>query len=80
MTLYNDIIDGDQFHADEIQDAGPALNAVRYINVNYEAAAKRNIGYIQENIAREKAYQEKRLEKQLDDEIDARLAEIDAEV
>ncbi len=36
-----------------------ALNAVNYIAIDYDAAARRNIAAIRENIAREKAYQER---------------------
>jgi len=57
--LYNDLIDDGQFHNNEVHDAGKALNAVRFVTLDYEAAARRNIGYIQENIVREAAYQKK---------------------
>jgi hypothetical protein len=61
MGLYNPLIDGDQFHSDEITVIGPAsirgqvLDAVNFVTVDYEAAARRNLGYIRANIARSKA-------------------------
>lgn len=60
--LYNDIIDGDQFHNDDVHQGDPVFpgtHSPHYVTVDYEAAAARNIGYIQENIQREAAYQRK---------------------
>jgi hypothetical protein len=59
LMPFNDLLDNDQFHNSEVTDLGPALNAVRFISIDREAAAQRNLGYIRSNIAREKAYQEK---------------------
>lgn len=47
----------DQFHVDEIKDAGPAVNAVRFVTADYAAAVARNIGYIRENIANREAHE-----------------------
>lgn len=58
-TGYNELLDGTQFHNDDVHDAGMALNAVRYISIDYDAVAARNRGYIQENITRRKEYEEK---------------------
>ena len=58
--MYNDLLDSDQFHCDDLIDDGPALEAVRFVTVDREAAASRNITYIRENIAREKLYQLKK--------------------
>jgi len=59
MPAYNPILDSDQYHVDEILDGGPALEAVRFIYIDREAAANRNLRYIRENVAREKEFQEK---------------------
>lgn len=56
--MYSDLLDSDQFHTDDIITLGPALEAVNFITVDHEAASRRNINYIRENIAREKRYQE----------------------
>ena len=64
--LYNDLLDSDQFHNDDVHEGEPVFTTTKsphYVYVDTEAAAARNIGYIQENIARERAYQ-KRLAKQ----------------
>lgn len=53
--LYNDILDGDQFHNDEVHQGDlvfPGINSPHYVTIDTEAAARRNLGYIQENIAR----------------------------
>lgn len=48
--MYNPMLDGDFYHNNDLTDNGQALNAVRFITVDYEAAARRNLGYIRENI------------------------------
>jgi hypothetical protein len=63
--IYNPLIDGDQYHSDEVRVIGPAtirgqiIDAVNLVSIDYEAVAKRNLGYIRENIARRKAREEK---------------------
>lgn len=61
--MYNDIIDSDQFHNDEVHEGDLVFpgssNSPHYVTVDREATAARNIGYIQENIKREAAYQER---------------------
>lgn len=82
--LYNSLLDGDQFHADEVTVTGKpnqipvrmnrdgipfggsestALDAVNFIAIDYEAAARRNIGYIQDNIRRRKEREQREAEK-----------------
>ena len=77
---YNDLLDSDQFHNDDVHEGEPVFTTTKsphYVYVDTEAAAARNIGYIQENIARERAYQQKKQDEQDDAEIDARLAELE---
>ena len=45
-------LDYDYIHADDIFDAGKALNAVRYIGVDRQAVEARNVALIQERIAK----------------------------
>ena len=69
--LYNDILDSDQFHNDEVHQGDlvfPSTNSPHYVTVDREAAAARNIGYIQENIQREAAYQRNQRRKRERDE------------
>ena len=70
--LYNELLDSDQYHPDEIMVVGDpspippgvnrngipfgghqstALNAVNYIAIDYEAAARRNIADTRKRIA-----------------------------
>lgn len=68
-ALYNPLLDGDYYHNDDVKVIGPAtirgqvLDAVNLVEVDYESAARRNIGYIRENIAgrkkREKEQQDR---------------------
>lgn len=70
--VYNDILDSDQFHNDDISvigkprpipfggHASTALNAVNFITVDREKAARRNLNYLHERIENEKSYQEKK--------------------
>ena len=58
--MYNPLLDDSQFHNDEVTVIGESgLDRINYVRIDYEKAAARNRGYILENIAREKAYQEK---------------------
>lgn len=52
--MFNPIIDGDFVHNDDRHDAGRALNAVRFITIDYDAVAARNVELIRANIARRK--------------------------
>jgi len=63
MSLFNPILDSDQYHASEVRIIGTLSgqpNSVttgrdaNIVEVDFEAAARRNIGYIRENIARRK--------------------------
>ncbi len=56
--MYNELLDGEQFHNDDLTVLGSALEAVNFITIDHEKAANRNLDYIRENIARENAYQE----------------------
>jgi hypothetical protein len=64
-TLYNPLLDGDQYHNDEVTVIGPAtirgqvIDRINLVTIDTEAAARRNIGYIRENIAARKAREEK---------------------
>lgn len=53
MPEYNPVIDGDYYHNDDIVREPGLFRGleVTVVTVDYEAVAKRNIGYIQENIA-----------------------------
>lgn len=72
MSLYNSLLDSEQFHVDDTRVIGEgtpiptgvnrdgipfggcqstALNAVNYITVDYEAAARRNIEDTRKRIA-----------------------------
>lgn len=50
--MYNEILDGDFVHNDDVRVVGKALNAVNFIAIDYNAVAARNRGYIKANIAR----------------------------
>jgi hypothetical protein len=60
-TLYNPLIDSDYYHNDDIKVVGPAkirgqeIDRINLVTVDTESAARRNIGYIRENIAARKA-------------------------
>ena len=64
-TLYNPLIDSDYYHNDDIKVVGPAkirgqeIDRINLVTVDTESAARRNIGYIRENIAARKAREEK---------------------
>jgi hypothetical protein len=64
-TLYNPLIDSDYYHNDDIKVIGPVKNRgqeidrINLVTVDTESAARRNIGYIRENIAARKAREEK---------------------
>jgi len=63
IPLYNDLLDSDQFHNDEVHQGAlvfPGTLSPHYVTVDTEAAAQRNIGYIQENIERERQYQKRK--------------------
>jgi hypothetical protein len=59
-TLYNPLLDGDQYHNDEVTVIGPAkirgqmIDRINLVKIDIEAAARRNIRYIRENIERRK--------------------------
>lgn len=57
--MYNDLLDGESIHSDDLTVIGPALDAVNFISVDLTSAANRNLGYLRERIERERAYQEK---------------------
>jgi hypothetical protein len=63
--LYNSLLDSDYYHNDDITIVGPAKNRgqevdrINLVTVDTESAARRNIGYIRENIAARKAREEK---------------------
>lgn len=60
--MYNDMIDGDQFHSDDVHEGElvfKTTNSPHYVSIDYEAAAERNLGYLRERIEREKAYQQR---------------------
>ena len=54
MSDYNDILDSDQVHSDDIRDEGQALEAVRFISIDYAAVAARNLQDTRARIARHK--------------------------
>jgi hypothetical protein len=60
-TLYNPLLDGDQYHNDEVTVIGPVqvIDRINLVTIDTEAAARRNLGYIRENIERRKAREEK---------------------
>lgn len=66
---YSPICDGDQYHNDEVTVIGnatirgQALDRINLVEIDYEAAAKRNIGYIRENIARRQGREKKSCEQ-----------------
>jgi hypothetical protein len=58
--MYNDMIDGDQFHNDDVHEGKPVFTTTfspHYVSIDYESAAARNIQYLRERIAREAEYQ-----------------------
>jgi hypothetical protein len=48
--MFSDGLAGDYVHQDDQQDAGRALEAVRYITIDKYASDRRHMGYIRENI------------------------------
>lgn len=48
--MFSDGLAGDYIHQDDQQDAGRALEAVRYITVDKYGSDQRHMGYIRENI------------------------------
>lgn len=65
--VYNDLLHGDQYHNDEMHAEGLVFsgsNSPHYVIVDYTAVAERNHRYLLTNIAREKAYQERKREKE----------------
>lgn len=63
MNAYNDMLDGDEVHNDDITVIGPAIDAVNFIRVNHQAVADRNLGYLRERIARRIAHEKAEAEK-----------------
>ena len=51
-------LDYDYIHADDTQDGGRALNAVRYIRIDRAKVEARNVALIQERIAKTNSEQE----------------------
>ena len=52
--MYTDLLDSACYHNDDLKTVGLALEAVRLVEVDYEAVAERNTAYIRENIAARK--------------------------
>lgn len=69
MTLYNPLIDSD-YHNDDIKVVGPAkirgqeIDRINLVQVDTESVARRNIGYIRENIAARKKREAREKENQ----------------
>jgi hypothetical protein len=65
QRLYNPLIDSGYYHNDDIKVVGPVkirgqeIDRINLVTVDTESAARRNIGYIRENIAARKAREEK---------------------
>jgi hypothetical protein len=51
LLMYNDSLDGDCYHSDDLRDAGRALEAVRFVTVDKQAVYERNITETRRRIA-----------------------------
>ncbi len=65
--MYNELLDDEQYHNDDVSIIRESsLDKINIVKIDYESVAARNLNYIRENIAREKAYQEEHLTPVID--------------